>query len=712
MGALILVAMALSICTAVGTSLAPSRLAPGLSAIGNACASVCTATAGAIMLFQHGPLHAIAQIRSFPLGAIMLEPSRLASAFLICLGVVTFFVSIFSLRYVEGAASRFSPKAFGIWYSLLVASLTGIFVAGNIVTFFVAWELMAICSALLVASETRKTSSVSAAWLMLIMSEVGALAFLCAFFLLASVAHSQQFTVMASHSAQGTTGIKAAVFLLSFFGFSTKVGLIPVNSWLARAHPVAPGPVSALLSAVILNCGIYGIVLINVVILPAGSLWMGIVVLGAGTLSAIIGILYACIHRDIKAILAHSSVENMGLVAVALGVGMIFRADHAPVLAGLAFTVALLQMINHSIYKALLFLGVSAVTQATGSHTLDQLGGLGRRMPWTAATFAVGAMSIAALPPFSGFTSEWLLIQTLLQGPHLHSMGIAIACAIAGIIVALTAALSVTCFVRLFAMGWLGHARSVVAERATEVPWSMRLPMLGLAGVCVAAGLLPTLIIPLVARAIVPGGRGSVVANTLIPHFFAPVGHSLLNANFERTFWNIGAGLGRQFLPGQGMVILHQGQAANPVMFAIAPFYGGLVFLLLLALTWVAVRIATRNRTAKSGPVWAGGIPILHPEMTYTGTAFARPVRVIFHAIFHSQRTVEERMATHEYFRTQIRSEEGDKHIVDWFVLDPVAKLLSRMSWFLLRIHAGRLRDYTGVVFLMFLIVILVGLFR
>ena len=308
---------------------------------------------------------------------------------------------------------------------------------------------------------------------MLAMSEAGTLAAALAFFLLRD-ARKLDFASLKAASTGMSETARWAVFLLSFFGFGVKVGLVPSNIWLPRAHPAATGNVSALLSGVILNLGLYGILRVNADMLPLNQAGPGIIVLIVGTISALVGILYATTENDMKKMLAHSSIENMGIMTAGLGAGFVFTASGYPVLAGIAFTAALYHMTNHALYKALLFLGVGAVDVSVGHRDMDRLGGLIKVMPWTGLFVLVGALSIAALPPFNGFVSEWLTLQTMLRSAVLSSRAVKIVFALCGAALALTAALAVTCFVKAFAMSFLGISRSPKAKTAVEVKRSMR----------------------------------------------------------------------------------------------------------------------------------------------------------------------------------------------------------------------------------------------
>lgn len=690
-------ALGLTLLSAAACATVPRRSVAGVLGYGTAAASVAFAVCGATAVAADGAQ--VGVLWSSPLGdALSVRIDHLGGYFLLVIGAVTAPVCIFSVRYLVRYAERHSLRVFAVWFCAMLVSIAGVVIAGDVLTFLVAWEVMAVSTAVLVAFEHEGRDATRAAWLMFAASELGMAAFLAALFLLSGSAGSLQFSALEAHAGGVGGGTAIAVFLLSFFGFATKAGLVPVNFWLPRAHPVAPGTISAVLSAVVLDLGVYGIMRVDLKMIPTTVVGLGLVMLIAGGVSAILGIVYAAIHKDLKTVLAHSSIENIGLVVAGLGAGFVFQASGQAVLAGVAWTVALLQMTNHSVYKALLFLGASAVDATTGTRDLDRLGGLVRRMPGTALAFLIGALSIAALPPFSGFTSEWLLLQTLLRSVVLSPVLVKVTFAVVGIVLALTAALAVTCFVRVFAMGFLGHARSREAVNAREVPWSMRMPMAVLAAACFLIGIGPTLVIPVVARAVGPPAGAAQVTSALIPPFFSAPSSGQLPAHFRADFNNIGATTGSAVLPGQGMVILHQGGSANPVVFAIAPFYLALVFAGMLAIAWLAVRLATRRRTRAPAPVWAGGVRRLLPSMTYTATGFARPVRVIFQALVHPQDVREERETAHEHFTEAIRRSEVESHIVDHYIVRPLAWAVVTAAVGVSRLHNGRLPFYSGLL--------------
>jgi hydrogenase-4 component B len=645
-----------------------------------------------------------------PVGTLMISLDRLSALFLSVAAVVVLASSIFSASYLKRYSGHYNLKTFHAWYLLLFASIVLILIANDVLLFLLAWEAMSILSYLLVNFENQRDETSRAGYLMLAMGEAGFVAVALVFLFLAVKAGTLEFPALKAAGAGLGLTARWLVFLLTFFGFGVKAGLVPVNTWLPRAHPAAPANVSAILSGVILNLGLYGIIRVNLDLVPVNMIGAGVVVLVVGTISALVGILYATTENDLKAMLAHSSIENIGIVTAGLGAGLIFTAYGQPVLAGIAFIAAFYHMINHSVYKALLFLGAGTVDDRAGTRDLNKLGGLIRTMPWTAGAFLVGALAISALPPFNGFVSEWLTLQTMLRSAELPSTLVKIVFALCGAGLALTAALAVTCFVKAFAMGFLGMSRSEQAAQAVEAKTSSIAPMVLLAALCLLLGVLPTYVIPALNRELQPWTDAS--ADALVPPFFASSpAHNTLPPAFVNDFHDLGAQVGQSVLPGRGLVVLHRGGTENPVVFAMSTSYMLVVLITLLALTYIIIRLwLTRSRKLARRERWDGGVRRLLPEMTYTATGFSNPVRVIFDAIFRPTTISDTRETVAEHFRTAIRRQSETVHIVDRLVLRPARELMLVIARFLAQMHHGRINAYTAYVLLAILLALAVGL--
>ncbi len=630
----------------------------------------------------------------------------LAAVFIFITGLVLFPASIFA------AGSNISSRAFTVFMFGLYASIALIFLAGDVVLFLLAWEVMSIlCWLLIVCGRERENGHAGSGYLLLAMGEAGTLAAALAFLLLAVAAGSLDFNAIKSAASGLGAGVRWMVFLLSFFGFGVKAGLVPVNFWLPRAYVAAPRAFVPVLAGATLNLGLYGILRVNADLMPATHAQPGLVALVVGTLSALVGILYATTDNDLKIMLAHSSIENVGIVVAGFGAGMVFVATNHPALAAIAFVAALYHLINHSLYKTLLFFGVGEIETQTGTRDMDRLGGLGKWMPLTALGFLVGTLSIAALPPFNGFVSEWLTLQTMLRSAELTSNGAKLVFALCGAGLALTAALAVTCFVKVYAMSFLGMRRLEEEQKVNEAKSGALVPMAILAALCLAFGVLPTYVIPALDMAINPL-IGASASDALVPPFFAAnPAHDTLPPAFVDDFHDLGAQVGQSVLPGRGLVVLHRGGEANPVVFAMSTSYSFVALIVLLLLTYIVIRLwLTRDRKLARRLRWDGGVRNLLPEMTYTATGFSNPVRVIFDAVFRPTTVEDTRETVAEHFRTAIRREKERVHLVDNLVFHPVRTAVMWCARLLAGMHRGQFNAYAAYTLLMLLVVLVVFL--
>jgi hydrogenase-4 component B len=643
------------------------------------------------------------------LGTLTFTMDHLSALFLLVCGVVFFATSVFSSRYLEQYAGDFSLRRFAVVYHALWAAVAVVLVAGDALLFLISWEAMSILAYLLVNFQKRGDENEEAGYLMLGMSEAGFLAVVLAFLILGKGAGLDFASLRVAGVGIGEN-LRWAVFLLSFLGFSVKAGLFPFNRWMRDVYAATPANACALLSGVLLNLGIYGIVRVNADLLPVRTAGPGLIVLAIGAISALVGILYANRENDMKTMLAESSTENMGIVVAAIGAGLVFLAEQSPVLAGIAFIASLYHMMNHAVYKSLLFHGAGAVDSTVGTRDMDRLGGLIKLQPWIAGFFLVGVLSIAALPPFNGFVSEWLTLQTLLQSAALQSAGVKVVFAVCGALLALTAGLAVTCFVKVYAMSFLGVSRSNGQQQKGRVHRSMRLAMGFLAALCLALGILPTYVIPILDQPV-----SSLVhtraSDALVPPFFTTSAeHGPLPSAFVADFHDIGAQVGRHVLPGPGLVVLHRGGAANPVVFAMSTTYMIVVLILLLGSAFLLVRKwVARRSSAVRKPVWAGGLRPLLPELTYTATGFSNPVRVTFNAIFHPTEAEDSSEMVAEHFRTAIRRLVEEVHVLDRIFYRPIRLGATKVAASLAKMHHGRLNAYVAYVLLTLLVVLLLG---
>jgi len=644
------------------------------------------------------------------LATLTLRLDPLSAVFVFVTGLVLLPTSIYAAGELRAGSLRSRERSFSIMLVALYASIVLILTSGDALLFLLAWELMSIlCYLLIVSARSADDAHIGSGYLLLAMGEAGTLAAALGFLLLARGASSLEFGTLRFAAASVDGGTRWAVFLLTFFGFGVKAGLVPVNSWLQRAYAAAPRAFAPVLAGATLNLGLYGILRVNADLMPATDVASGLVALAVGTASALLGILYATTDNDLKVMLAHSSIENVGIVVAGTGAGMVFIAAGHPALATIAFLAALYHLINHSLYKTLLFVGVGTVETQTGTRDMDHLGGLSKAMPLAAAAFLAGTLAIAGLPPFNGFVSEWLTLQSLLRAAELSSTGAKIVFALCGAGLALTAALAVTCFVKAFAMSFLGVRRLEPGRKVTDAGRSALVAMGILAALCLGFGVLPTYVIALLDRVSVQVTATSA-ADALVPPFFASRDHSALPAAFAQEFHDLGAQVGQGALPGRGLIVMHRGGEANPVVFAMSSSYMVVALIALPLLTWAVVRLCgARRRRVARGERWDGGLRRLLPEMTYTATGFSNPVRVIFDAIFRPTTVEDTRETVAEHFRNAIRREKEQVHLVDRVVFRPVRSATLLFARMLAAMHHGKINAYVTYAFLALLIVLILS---
>ena len=418
---------------------------------------------------------------SMPYGAFAVGIDPLSAFFLIPTFLLSGLAAIYAVGYFRPWNGR-NPGRFWLFYNALIASMALVLIARNGVLFLVAWEAMSLASFFLVVHDDMAEGVRDAGWTYLVATHVGTAFLLALFVLLGHRGGSQDFAAYAVPA--GSAGL---LFLLALIGFGTKAGLFPLHVWLPEAHPAAPSPVSAVMSGVMIKTGIYGIVrtLVLVGALPAWCAWL---VLGMGAVSGVLGVLFALAQSDLKRLLAYSSVENVGIVSLGIGLGMLGVGYGVPAVAALGFAGGLLHVLNHAMFKGLLFLGAGSVVHAAGTRNIERLGGLFKRMPWTGTAFLAGSIAICGLPPFNGFAGEFLIylgsFKTILAtGP------VALGGLVAVVALALIGGLAAACFARAFGIAFLGEPRSAVAERTHEAEAAMRAPMVALAAICLAIGL-------------------------------------------------------------------------------------------------------------------------------------------------------------------------------------------------------------------------------
>jgi formate hydrogenlyase subunit 3/multisubunit Na+/H+ antiporter MnhD subunit len=414
----------------------------------------------------------------------------LASFFLVVVNLGGAAASLYGLGYGhhDPAPHRVLP-----FFPAFLAGMNLVVMADDAFSYLLCWEFMSLASWALVMAHHREKSNAKAGYVYLVMASFGTLALLLAFGLLAGPAGTYEFAAI--RAAQHTPYVATLVLILVLLGAGSKAGLVPLHVWLPLAHPAAPSHVSALMSGVMTKVAIYGFIRVVFDLLGPPTWSASVIVLFLGGITAVMGILYALMEKDLKRLLAYSTIENVGIIFASLGLALAFQANGLRLAAALAFTAALFHVLNHSFFKSLLFFGAGAVLTSTGERDMDKLGGLIHRMPFTSFVFLVGCVAISALPPFNGFVSEWLIFQAVLQSPELPQWGLKIMVPAVGALLALAAALAAACFVKAFGITFLGRPRTPGVEHAEEVDRFSLSAMAILAALCLFAGILPGLVI-------------------------------------------------------------------------------------------------------------------------------------------------------------------------------------------------------------------------
>jgi formate hydrogenlyase subunit 3/multisubunit Na+/H+ antiporter MnhD subunit len=487
------------------------------------------------------------------------------------------------------------------FYPAFLAGMNLVLLADDAYSFLFAWELMSLASWALVMAHHREAGNTRAGYIYLVMASFGTLALLLGFGVLAGAAGGYGFDAMrAAHPAPWLAGIALGLALL---GAGSKAGLAPVHVWLPLAHPAAPSHVSALMSGVMTKVAIYGFIRIVFDLLGPPEWWWSLPVLAIGGLTAALGVLHALMERDLKRLLAYSTIENIGIIFLTLGLAIAFRANAMAGAAALALTAGLFHALNHMLFKSVLFFGAGAVLTATGERNIERLGGLIHRMPVSSAAFLLAAAAIAALPPLNGFASEWLAFQAIFVSPTLPQWALKLMVPAVGTLLALAAALVAGCFVRAFGILYLGRPRSKAAETAAETDRFSLAAMLALCGLCVLAGLFPGLVID----------------------GLAPVAQALAGARMP-------AQTGTQW-----MTIVPVADARSS--------YNGLliaVFIGSVALASAVVARALNGSAVRRSRLWDCGYPGLGPLSQYTAASLSQPIRRVMGAlVFRSSETVD-----------------------------------------------------------------------
>jgi formate hydrogenlyase subunit 3/multisubunit Na+/H+ antiporter MnhD subunit len=621
---------------------------------GGALASLLGLTVVLAAARQTGPLH-VALPSPVPWAASELYLDALSAYFLGVIFLLGLFASVYALGYMREYDEGHRGQAAPLFFNALLLSMALVVSAGDMLSFLLGWECMSLASYFLVVFEHRRPDARRAGLIYLIATHIGTGGILMAFLLLVRQTGSFSFNAFAPVPL-ADPALLAAVFGFALLGFGTKAGMFPFHIWLPHAHPQAPSPVSALMSGVMIKMGIYGIVRFLFYLLPAPPPACGEVVLGLGLLSGLFGVLYAIAQHDLKRLLAFHSVENIGIILIGIGAASTCQATGHPEAARLLLAGGLFHVLNHALFKGLLFMGAGAVLQGTHARNIEKLGGLMRGMPVTGLAFVVGSLAITAVPPLNGFASEFAIYRGLWQGAGAGAATVPMILTMVGL--ALIGGLAFICFVKVVGTVFLGVPRSPAAQAARDPDIWMKLPMLGLALLCALFGVVPSLALD--------GLLG------IIPSL-GDTGQTALA------------------LPAEGA-----GIAA--VAAALFLCVGGLA----------ALRAFTLRGRVEPHETWGCGFSYATPRMQYTASSFADPILHVFRGVLRPHTSREEHLSGR--FLVELEHETHIHDLLENGLYLPLYRLFVRLSFAARRLHTGYIHLYLG--YMLATVVLLLVLFR
>jgi len=426
---------------------------------------------------------------TLPILSLSLKIDQLSTFFIFIISLITLFSSIYALDYVKHYFKKYNIGALGFFFHLFIVGMLLVVTSSNGIFFLIAWEIMSVASYFLVIYDRNDLKNVQAGFTYLVMTHIGTVFIIIAFLIMYRFTGSFDFDAIKSGSLSIPQLMKNVIFILALIGFGTKAGIVPFHIWLPVAHPAAPSHVSALMSGVMIKTGIYMMIRIFLDLMQPVPVWWGLLILIIGSISSLLGVLFALTEHDIKKLLAYHSIENIGIILLGLGSSLTFTSLNMPGLALLSLTASLFHTLNHATFKSLLFMGAGAVIKETHTRNMEEYGGLIRYMPQTALFFLVGSMAISALPPFNGFFSEWLTYQALFQGIFTLDSTIKWIFIFATGSLAFTGGLALACFVKAFGATFLARSRSEEKHQIKEAPLSLRIGMGGLSLLTLILGI-------------------------------------------------------------------------------------------------------------------------------------------------------------------------------------------------------------------------------
>lgn len=600
----------------------------------------------------------------FPLLSLSFHIDKLSLFFIFVISLITLFCSIYGLGYVKHYYKKYDIGALGFFYNVFILGMLVVVTADNGMFFLVAWEIMSLASFFLVIYDHRDPDNIKAGYLYLVMTHVATAFIILALLLIYKYTGSFDFERIRPGIVLIPPSIKNIVFILAIVGFGTKAGIIPFHIWLPSAHPAAPSHVSALMSGVMIKTGIYMMIRMFLDILQPVPLWWGLTVLVIGSISSILGVLYALTEHDLKKLLACHSIENIGIILLGLGSALSFLSLGMPALSLLGFVAALFHTLNHATFKSLLFLSAGSVINETHTRNMEKYGGLIKHMPFTALFFLIGSMAISALPPFNGFFSEWLTFQSLFQGIAVIDFSPKwVFMASAGAL-AFTGGLALACFVKAFGTTFLARPRSARIFNVKESSASLHIGMGALAALSLFFGLFSGSVTSILDR----------IGRDLGPFHDTP--YTIVTSSF------------------QGISIANFSSVS-------APFICVLFTLMFIIVVFAVRRLVNKDQKVRAGSTWDCGSD-LTPKMEINSTGFARSLITIFKGILKPsiQHETEYHDAESRYMpkSRMITFNQTDLH--QSYLYMPLRALFAALSFWAKTIQSGNINVYILYIFI------------
>lgn len=590
--------------------------------------------------------------------SLLFDPLSLFFLFVIFL--ISLPAAVYSIGYLKGEGSNLTIKI--AWYLMIIFFISMAFVVTvrDVFSFLLAWEIMSLVSYFLVVFDGKHDKATQAGMIYIVMTHIGTAFLVFAFLIMYQYAHSFDFFAIKAACATMPPQVKNIVFLLLLAGFGTKAGIVPLHIWLPYAHPQAPSHISCIMSGVMIKTAIYGLIRFIIFILGVNSLWWGTLVLILSVLSCLVGIIYALMERDFKRMLAFSSVENVGVILLGIGLCMFFLSMNIPWLAVFSLAAGLYHLINHAIFKGLLFLGAGAVYKSTGTKNMEKLGGLIKKLPQTAACFFIGCLGISALPPLNGFVSEWLLLQAFFMGAFNIKSGASLFLGACAGMLALTGGLAAACFVKAFGIIFLARPRSRYAQEAKEVALSMKIAMSFLALCTIIFGLSASFIINILT------GISGVSTGIDTSSMSFSLNNFILSPQADKGIY-----------------------LSIPLLALV---------LIILGLTAKAIYKLSGQEKTVTYNTWDCGYYKLEPRNEYTSTAFSKPFRIAFSFFLLPYRKTEKIRESFYYVKSFVY-ETHTTQVFKKYIYGPILSILLKSAKSMRRIQPGSIHLYLFYIF-------------